>query len=68
MSGERISANANVSAVHPMIVPFGEMLGFPSSETVATYHNFCEFKKSLISSVIINNILKLNVFSFHTIA
>jgi len=36
VSGERIFANARSSEDHAIIVPFGEMLGFPSGETVAT--------------------------------
>ncbi len=63
-----MSAKASVSEEHPIIVPFGEMLGFPSEETVAIYPSFCKFRRSLISLVITNNISKLNVFNFHTIA
>jgi len=34
VSGERIFANARRSEVHGMIVPFGEILGFPSDVTL----------------------------------
>jgi hypothetical protein len=36
VSGERIFANTRRSEVQEIIVPFGEILGFPSDETVAT--------------------------------
>ena len=36
VSGERISANARRVEDQAIIVPFGEMLGLPSEETVAT--------------------------------
>ena len=36
VSGERIFANARRLESHEIIVPFGEILGFPSDETVAT--------------------------------
>ena len=36
VSGERMFANARRSEVQEIIVPLGEILGFPSDETVAT--------------------------------
>jgi len=66
VSGERISANARRLSDHGIIVPFGDMFGFPSEETVATNPSFWEFKKVLISEVIVSNIIsnKLNVINF----
>ena len=36
VSGERIFANARRCSDQGIIVPFGDMFGFPSEETVAT--------------------------------
>ncbi len=38
--GDRISANARVFSSQAIMVPFGERLGIPFSETVATYPNY----------------------------
>jgi hypothetical protein len=57
VSGERIFANARRLSDHAIIVPFGDMLGLPSEETVATYPNFWISKKVLISEVITVNII-----------
>jgi hypothetical protein len=62
VSGERISANARRSSDHGIIVPFGDMFGFPSEETVATNPSFWEFKKILISEVITDNIIYNSFF------
>jgi hypothetical protein len=66
VSGERISANARRCSDQGIIVPFGDMFGFPSKETVATNPSFWEFKKVLILEVIVDNIIsnKLNVINF----
>ena len=63
VSGERISANARRSSDHGIIVPLGDMFGFPSEETVATNPSFWEFKKILISEVITGNIIYSSFFS-----
>ena len=46
--GDRISANARVFSSHAMIVPFGDRLGVPSGETVATNPSFCSDRSFLI--------------------
>src|SRR4051812_6296950 len=58
--GERISAKIKWSSSHTLVVPFGDKLGLPSGQTVATKPSRCSRTTRFISSVKI----AMDAFSF----